>query len=647
MCEKEKEGLPLLPGFSFPDPTKCKFHRSQFFDFKHGGRLTKHTGPVAGKYPRDIDSVRYLDIFNDTIVYDPTLTYGRTREYPLPAFRPHFVTYDKKCLTFDAFFKQTVYNSPDEYYRVRPVKIIYFLDDDTITVMEPTTLNAGFAQGRLIRRAKIPKYGYEDSTDLHWKDFNLGIDIGLCGIVFHITNCDLYTKEFLLSQGVELNDPECMPPDPYTEMRKHKTALPQFKTKSVDDKLRRSIEFDGKLLRFRAVWDDRDSEHGALDSYVVRYYLQDDTVEVAEIRGINDGKDPFPLLLKRTKLPKNWKDVPTTFPSIYMEISDHEIVEYYQPKDFIIGQTIFVYGRRMLLHKCDDETRNYYCKALNINQPENFDIEERPQKKPPEPPPPHTGFGTLEDALASCLHFEPKPFKKDVIKQLVNAGKYLRYSAKLKSTHPEDEIREFVMKYCLSESTISIHELVIRNSGHIGGRFLSSMLVPKPGSHKDYPEYYSPSDFYIGAVIIVNEHKFLITGADLQVYRYMEANPEKFKPEVVDNVRNYLMKEGLLKEDIATIAKSLINPNEFPTDKVCVSDPDREREELQPCPDVPCQPDAEYKPPYVPPPICDMCPPLQECGKVQPECGPQTVPEAHFDDLSGKLIFNRDNPNWK
>lgn len=68
MCEKEKEGLPLLPGFSFPDPTKCKFHRSQFFDFKLGGRHARHTGLAAGKYPRDIDSVRYLDILNDTIV---------------------------------------------------------------------------------------------------------------------------------------------------------------------------------------------------------------------------------------------------------------------------------------------------------------------------------------------------------------------------------------------------------------------------------------------------------------------------------------------------------------------------------------------------------------------------------------------------
>lgn len=68
MCDQEKEGLPLLPGLSFQDPTKTKFHRCQFFEFKQGDRTMKHYAPAAGQYPRDIDSVRYLDIDIDSIV---------------------------------------------------------------------------------------------------------------------------------------------------------------------------------------------------------------------------------------------------------------------------------------------------------------------------------------------------------------------------------------------------------------------------------------------------------------------------------------------------------------------------------------------------------------------------------------------------
>ena len=68
MEEQDYEGLPLLPGLSFQDPTKSKFHRSQFFEFKQGGRYMKHYAPAPGKYPRDVDSLRYLDIENDTVV---------------------------------------------------------------------------------------------------------------------------------------------------------------------------------------------------------------------------------------------------------------------------------------------------------------------------------------------------------------------------------------------------------------------------------------------------------------------------------------------------------------------------------------------------------------------------------------------------
>jgi len=37
--------------------------------------------------------------------------------------------------------------------------------------------------------------------------------------------------------------------------------------------------------------------------------MADDTIQVAEIHSKNSGKDPFPILLKRTKLPKLWEKV--------------------------------------------------------------------------------------------------------------------------------------------------------------------------------------------------------------------------------------------------------------------------------------------------------------------------------------------------
>lgn len=48
---------------------------------------------------------------------------------------------------------------------------------------------------------------------------------------------------------------------------------------------------------------------------------------------------------------------------------------------------------------------------------------------------------------------------------------------------------------------ISIFEPPVRNSGIIGGKYLGRTKVIKPYSSVENPVYYSPSDFFIGAVI--------------------------------------------------------------------------------------------------------------------------------------------------
>lgn len=91
--------------------------------------------------------------------------------------------------------------------------------------------NSGYPQGRIIRRSRILK---DTARNLHysWKDLNIGIDLNIFGITFHLTDCDRATKvnhlltiqitannnianvtfvhfvgkEFLISNGIELNE---------------------------------------------------------------------------------------------------------------------------------------------------------------------------------------------------------------------------------------------------------------------------------------------------------------------------------------------------------------------------------------------------------------------------------------------------------
>lgn len=62
------------------------------------------------------------------------------------------------------------------------------------------------------------------------------------------------------------------------------------------------------------------------------------------------------------------------FPACFLETSSNEITEYYQPKDFKVGETIFVYGRRFLLLDCDAFTRKYFADVLKDKQGNKLEI---------------------------------------------------------------------------------------------------------------------------------------------------------------------------------------------------------------------------------------------------------------------------------
>jgi hypothetical protein len=66
---------------------------------------------------------------------------------------------------------------------------------------------------------------------------------------------------------------------------------------------------DRKVLRFYAIWDDRSQMFGEQREFIIQYYLVNDTMEIREVHKANDGRDPFPILITRHKIPKDRYDV--------------------------------------------------------------------------------------------------------------------------------------------------------------------------------------------------------------------------------------------------------------------------------------------------------------------------------------------------
>lgn len=535
------DGLPCLPGNSFRDQTKQNHHVSQTLDFKNGYRQFK--GP---QFANGGDRLNYNQLNENELAmlqnYKPAMIYGRAKPEAPDNFVPATVAFDKKVLRFWGYFKQTVYESPDEFYRVRPVTIFYYLEDDSMQVFEELVENSGIPQGKFIRRHRFPKN--DQGETFTWKELNLGQNLSIYGHTFRICDCDEFTSKWLESEGIIVNTPESIPKDPYIQNRTKAAELKSYKTKTDYDKLKQYIDMDRKVLRFYVTWDDRSQMFGELRQFVIQYYLVDDTLEVREVHKNNDGRDPFPVLIKRQKIPKDRYNVKSNFSAIYLELSDQEVAAYYKPIDFGMGKTVNIYGRDFTVYDMDNFTKAFYYQ--NFGETDFTPITDENVVGPSSKPhgkmeiAPYNGYGSLEDSLQNCLYLVPNPPKKDYIKLMENEHKVLRYEAILNTTNVDDQGRKFIISYRLSDDTVGIYEPPMRNSGIIGGKFLENCRIAKPGSTSDRPLYYGPQDFLIGSTINVFKHRFKITGADLYVLKYAEEHPDQFPPEVVSNLHHYL-----------------------------------------------------------------------------------------------------------
>lgn len=69
--------------------------------------------------------------------------------------------------------------------------IYYYLEDDTLHILEPKIENSGIPQGVFLKRHKVknPSQG----RDYNWRDLDVGIEIEVYGRVFKIVDADEFT----------------------------------------------------------------------------------------------------------------------------------------------------------------------------------------------------------------------------------------------------------------------------------------------------------------------------------------------------------------------------------------------------------------------------------------------------------------------
>ncbi|CAL8075050.1 unnamed protein product [Calicophoron daubneyi] len=548
--------LPFLPGNAFNrNLGKEKFHKSHYLDKLQG------TAYQYGDYKPGIGG----DKLPGQRIDAPFSIYPSG----VGAQQPTWLAFDHQALCFEAYFQESVNESREEQYRVRRCYVIFYPEDDTIQVLEPRHANTGMPQGTIIKRHRIPKPEPDGHLYYTVEDFNVGKDFVAYGKKFRLVACDPFTANFLRKLGVRLGEPEPIPNDPYTEHRKAFTeSMQPLRPYERIDRLRQFLDHDRHVLRFFCFWDDTESLYGDPREMVLHYFLADDTIEIREVIPANSGRDGTPCFLHRQKLPRTVAPVPlpgTITERTLLNVFGHPqrggryILDslklgavpddFYTDRDLTIGASINVYGRKFLICDCDEFTKEYYRTKYGIK-----DFTPIQPKLPPtritvlRENPPYNGWGSEEDSLGNCNSLMPAAPRKDFVKFMQKDKQglesfILRFLARMVTTNPLDRDRLFILSCFLSDDTFLIFEPPRRNSGFKGGLFLERRLVRKPGGERfstSLPEYYSPSDVYVGAVLEINCFKFEIVDADEYALSYMEKHCTEFPHADINIIRQKL-----------------------------------------------------------------------------------------------------------
>jgi len=536
--------LPFLPGNNFDKKLGAeKFHKSHFFDVCN--EQIMQTGPhrpgIGGvPIPGQVIPPKHSD-------------YPKGEGTNAPAW----VAYDRQVLYFKAYFQEAVTERRDEQYRIRSCKLYFYLEDDSIQVNEPVMKNAGMPQGTIIRRHRIPKPAPLDDQYYTVQDFNIGNEIILYGKKFKLCDGDQFTKNFLYKLGVRVGEPCEIPINPYTKLREDQAAANEpLRPYERLDNLRQFLDYDKKVLRFDAYWDDTSQMFGDRRDLTLHYFLCDDTVEILEKLPPNSGYTKYPAFLNRNRIPKNG-------PLPMVKHGDHTArtvlnvfgnggvdsrwlldplktgayyEDFYTDADLVIGATINVYGRQVVLADCDDFTKDFYQSKYGVEKFEPIRYKPNPPKPFPRPIPPYSGFGGEEDSLSSCMGLIPKPPTRDFIKFLEKdrmglESHILRFVAYIDSDSPIDSTRRVIISYYLSDDTVSFYEPPERNNGIIPGDFMERRKLKKLydwDNMNGTADYYEAKDLYIGARCTFNKFNFIITDCDEYVLRYMEEHADEF-----------------------------------------------------------------------------------------------------------------------
>lgn len=252
--------------------------------------------------------------------------------------------------------------------------------------------------------------------------------------------------------------------------------------------------------------------------FVLEYFMSDSSIELRIQKGISNLNLDNWLLLKKSRLPRNWQAVQRGVAPIYFD-----------PSDLRVGSVVDIYSRRFLLVECDQVSQDFYCSegdpqdTIRLVTVEEHVVHEIPRQG--------DGFlpiGGAEDTLGTVFG-QPHPSKMEKRKSPMGQDLQLRCRVKMITKNNIDGTRPLQLVYFLSDDSIQIYEEIVRNSGIGGGNYLKrGRYVNSLPPSGEEPRRFKPTDIFLGNVFCVNGQEMQIVYMDSSTLQYCEANSSEY-----------------------------------------------------------------------------------------------------------------------
>lgn len=355
----------------------------------------------------------------------PSDPYTEMRDQMLAAMKPRrpymkedtlrqFLNNDRKVLRFSCVWDDRLSVFGDK----RRMVLHYYLADDTIEIHEEIPMNSGRdAVSHFLKRQRLTKHGGtfgpgERPEDYYTdQDLVIGGHVNVYGRPFIILDCDEFTKEYYRSKyglsdftPAKDNDEAPQPPvreiPPYNGFGSEEDSLgscisliPKPPKKDFQKLMRK----DNMVLRFFARMDTvRSVDAGR--SFIISYYLADDTILVFEPHqrnsGIVGGK-----FLERMRIKKPNTDT------------------YYKSTDLYVGNKVNFKNHKFILKEADEYAYAYMEDNKDVYPQANPIAVQSKVNQSPEL------AASINDALAELVEIygpqlEAKIFREELVSRL-------------------------------------------------------------------------------------------------------------------------------------------------------------------------------------------------------------------------------------